>query len=506
LKAMRKEPQRRYASVEQFSDDIRRYLEGLPVIARKDIFSYRAGKFIRRNKVGVTAAAVIVALLILGVAGIARQTVLANRQRARAEKRFNEVRELAKSFMFKFHDAIQNLPGATQARQLVVSESLQYLNSLASEASDDPSLQSELATAYSRLSVIQATSTAGNLGDTQGALESERKALALRQSLVAAAPQDPELRRELSLSYQRMGQLLREVDDTENAVEHFRKALEISESLVESDPTDLLARKSLADVYHGFGQVLASKDSDAALEYYNKAISHREAYLAADPGNWQVRRNLSLVYKNTGAQIHMRRDMDGALTLYLKALAIDEADSAADPNNTEIRLSLSFSYGSIGSALADKGELRGALENYRKALDLRLEVASADAKNAFAHEAAARAYERIAGLLEKTDDSAGALENYRKVLAIHESANNLPKQAQDCANIAAVYSRLAEKKGSGRHDRFLNLHNAIQWYQKSLDLRSRSVGQISEAEARERERITQEIARCEAAIGGRKSK
>src|SRR6266568_1726774 len=45
LKALRKEPQRRYASVEQFSEDIRRHLEGLPVIARKDTVAYRTSKF-----------------------------------------------------------------------------------------------------------------------------------------------------------------------------------------------------------------------------------------------------------------------------------------------------------------------------------------------------------------------------------------------------------------------------------------------------------------------------
>src|SRR2546428_3149205 len=57
LKALRKEPQRRYASVEQFSEDIRRHLEGRPVIARKDTLSYRTSKFIQRNKIGVAAGA-----------------------------------------------------------------------------------------------------------------------------------------------------------------------------------------------------------------------------------------------------------------------------------------------------------------------------------------------------------------------------------------------------------------------------------------------------------------
>ena len=49
LMALRKEPDRRYQSVEQFSEDIRRHLESVPVIARRDTFGYRTAKFIRRN-------------------------------------------------------------------------------------------------------------------------------------------------------------------------------------------------------------------------------------------------------------------------------------------------------------------------------------------------------------------------------------------------------------------------------------------------------------------------
>ena len=59
LKALRKEPERRYASVQEFSEDIRRHLNGSPVIASPDTFGYRATKFIRRNRTGVVAAAIV---------------------------------------------------------------------------------------------------------------------------------------------------------------------------------------------------------------------------------------------------------------------------------------------------------------------------------------------------------------------------------------------------------------------------------------------------------------
>src|SRR5205823_13535187 len=96
LKAMRKEEGRRYRSVEQFSEDIRRYLTGRPIIARPDTMSYRAAKFVQRNKLGVAAAALIFLTLVGGIiattwqARRARvQEQRARAEQARAERRFN---------------------------------------------------------------------------------------------------------------------------------------------------------------------------------------------------------------------------------------------------------------------------------------------------------------------------------------------------------------------------------------------------------------------------------
>jgi serine/threonine protein kinase len=85
LMAMRKEAQRRYASVEQLSEDIRRHLEGLPVIARQDTFKYRATKFVRRNRLGVAAAGIIVLSLLCGMVATVWQARAARQEKARAE-------------------------------------------------------------------------------------------------------------------------------------------------------------------------------------------------------------------------------------------------------------------------------------------------------------------------------------------------------------------------------------------------------------------------------------
>ena len=208
LKALQKDPARRYGTVEQFAQDITRHLGGLPVLARPDTIRYRTTKFITRHKVGVAASALVAVSLVGGVVTTAWQARVAGQQRSRAERRFNDVRRLANSFLFEFHDAIANLPGATKARELVVRRAIEYLDSLSSESANDASLERELAAAYDKVGDVQGLPAFANLGDTPGALQSHQSALALRRSLADANPSDPELQRELASTYSHLSSLL----------------------------------------------------------------------------------------------------------------------------------------------------------------------------------------------------------------------------------------------------------------------------------------------------------
>jgi eukaryotic-like serine/threonine-protein kinase len=154
LKALRKEPTRRYAAVELLAEDIRRHLEGLPVMATPDSASYRVGKFVRRHKAGVAATALIALAVTGGVAATWWEARVAVQERGRAERRFNDVRKLATSFLFEFDEAIRNLPGSTPARSLVVKRALEYLDGLAAEARADRSLQLEISSAYQKVAEV----------------------------------------------------------------------------------------------------------------------------------------------------------------------------------------------------------------------------------------------------------------------------------------------------------------------------------------------------------------
>src|SRR5258708_16529294 len=208
-----KEPQRRYASVEQFAQDVRRHLDHLPVLARKDTAAYRASKFITRHKVGV-AAAVLVTITLLAALGVTlREARIARTNEIRAEKRFNDVRKLANSLMFEVHDSIRDLPGATAARKLIIQRAQEYLDSLAQESKSDRAVLRELASAYSRLASVQGNARDANVGDTPKAVQNYRKASALLETDASLEPTNREARLDWAQANLNLGLCLLQTGD-----------------------------------------------------------------------------------------------------------------------------------------------------------------------------------------------------------------------------------------------------------------------------------------------------
>lgn len=177
LMALRKEPERRYHSVQQFADDIACYLSDLPVRARPDTTWYRTRKYVRRHWAGLLAASIAVTAICVGAGVAVYQARIAKRQ-------FEQIRQLAGRFLFEFHDAIAGTPGTVKARQMIVSTSLDYLTQLGANASRDPSLQWELAVAYSKVAAAQ-HSVGPSLGLPRDAAASLEKAIALARLLDA---------------------------------------------------------------------------------------------------------------------------------------------------------------------------------------------------------------------------------------------------------------------------------------------------------------------------------
>ena len=204
LRALEKDPQRRYSTAEQFSQDIDRYLENRPVLARAHTIRYRASKFAARNKLVLVGASLMTLSLIAGVAATMWQARIAGVERRRADERFAETRQLANSLMFEVHDAITDLPGSTAARALIIQRSLQYLDKISAASPADSALQLESAEGYKRLGDVQGRSGTANLGVAVSSHESYRKAVALLRKPSQDDAIDRKRRRLLGLTLIRM--------------------------------------------------------------------------------------------------------------------------------------------------------------------------------------------------------------------------------------------------------------------------------------------------------------
>ena len=171
---MQKQPERRYATVDAFADDIRHYLAHEPIRAQPDSLRYRAGKFLRRNVIGVSATVAVSLALIVGLAASLWQAHIANQQRALADQRFEDVRGLAHSMIYDLNDQLVKLPGSTNARKTLVNEALTYLQKLGAENDSSLPLRRELAEAWLRVGDVQGSPMMPNHG------RSERRAVQLR--------------------------------------------------------------------------------------------------------------------------------------------------------------------------------------------------------------------------------------------------------------------------------------------------------------------------------------
>jgi non-specific serine/threonine protein kinase/serine/threonine-protein kinase len=453
LMALRKEFNRRYHSVEQFSEDIRRHLAGRPVIARADTIPYRASKFVRRNKVGLAAALLILLTLVGGIITPAWQAHRArvHEQRARAEqaqaeRRFAEVRKLANSLLFDYHDAIKDLPGSTPVRARLVRDASEYLDRLASEARGDRSLQLELASAYERVGDVQGGSMFANLGDTTGAITSYRKALGLREALLRGSPQDFEARRDLALAYGKLGLLVWETGDIDAGLAENRKALALLEPLARERLDDPELRFQLHKRFDNLGMILQERGQVAeALDHYRKALETLQAFPAAEDGSERLRRSFSVTYEHIGTALLQTGELERALEHNRQALAARAALCADFPLNADYRRTLLVSYYNDGEILAKMGRDREALESYRMDLRIAEELSAADPKNSQYRDDRAYALIRIGDMLDKLREFPQALAHYRQSLELRrEDVQGDPANLWKRASLIEAHAKIAK--------------------------------------------------------------
>ena len=462
LMALRKEPARRYGSVEQFAEDIQRHLEGRPVRARKGSWSYRAEKFVRRHKVGMAAAAVVLLAIAGGVGATVREARIAQANARRAQKRFDDVRKLANSILFEVHDSIQHLAGSTPARELIVKRALEYLDSLSQEAGTDMSLRRELAFAYEKVGNVQGAPNRDNLGNFSGALESFRKAVAIREGLVQAAPNDAEFQTELARDYGEIGDIVGAMGDLKQALENYRKGSAILAAIRKPGSKTRVEMQLLDGRY---GDALASSgELDKAVETYQHAVTLTRELAHENPSDRESKRDEAVADIHLGDGYSQMGRLEDALASYRASLEI--LTSLVTEDNAQSRRDVGVAEARLTDVLEKLGKYREALVFRKKDVAEDLVAVRADPANVTARRDACVDYYKLAHLQLLMGDLKNALANEQTAVDLmeKESAAN-PSSATAKNDLQTGYFYLGKiLKNGGR------VRDSLSAYRKALEI------------------------------------
>lgn len=400
---------------------------------------------------------------------------MANYQARRAERRFQQVRKLANTFLFDFHDQIRDLPGSTAAREIMIKTALEYLDSLAQEAEGEPSLQLELALAYEKVGDVQGNPKLPNLGHAAQALESYRRAVSLEERLIADDKLNLNLLRLLSRCYYKTGDLQSVTGDRDQSARSLRQGLSVAQSLYEAESENPENSFLLITGYTYVGDLrYISGDAAGALENYRAGLKVAESLAIKSPGE-QARRALASMLDRIGNALHGRCDLAGALDSLRQAQAIRDELSKSPQAVSSDRYNLRRIYQTIGDVLGSPlsfsfGDTAAALDYYRKSLAIAEELAIADPKDANNRFDLSGSYRKLCSALRDADPSQSAALCEKSIVVMKSLLDSAPenldfrrRQALNHLSISYPLGELGDHAGAMKH-----LRLAMQTQQEIL--------------------------------------
>jgi serine/threonine-protein kinase len=408
LMAMRKEPERRYASAEQFSEDIRRYLEGLPVIAQGERFGYRARKFVGRHTAGVTAAVAVV-LLVTGLIGFYTWRLASERDRVRLEAvKATQVSGFLTG-LFEVSDPSQSKGETVTARELLKKGAAKIESDLMTQPAVQATLMTTMGKVYQSIGLYD-----------QGTSLLE-KALEIRLGLYGDRNAD------VARSMYNLGSMLQAKGDNDRAAPLYARALEIQRASFGDSSTDV------AETLNNLGEISQYKGNlDEAAGLYRESLAINRKLLGEE--HREIATNLS----NLATVMAAQGDLDSAIALNGKALEMRRRLLGEEHPD------LPFSLNNQAVSLQQKGEYDQAEPLFREALTIRIKILGED------HPDVGRNSSNLGFLLIDKGDLPGAEPFLRRSLDILRRA--LPRGHSDISRpllgLGSLHLRTGDPKGA----------------------------------------------------------
>jgi tetratricopeptide (TPR) repeat protein len=379
LKPLAQEAAARYPGAGNFREDLESYRAGLAVRATPPTLGYRLRKFVARHRWAVAATSGAMALLI--AAG-----VYSRLEANRAQRRFEDVRQLARFVMSDLNTGLQRLPGSTTLQKQSVERSLEYLDRLSKEAGGDVALRLDVADGYRRLGDVLGNPFRANLGERARAEAAYRSGLAVLQGL---AP-NPAARHAAAELHLQLGGTHSFGVDSKQGIEEVRRAVAELKDLVAAAPGDVDLRLAAARgfdflgtrVTGGGGSIEAVQHGEAET-HFAAALAQAEAVLARSPNHTGAIRQLAQT-ENSRALLYGSTEPGTALKFHRRAIEwLDKlpAGEAAAIDARRLRVSVLMN---TGWAEGQAGQHAQAIAHISEAGDLLAAWSAADPENTFA--------------------------------------------------------------------------------------------------------------------------
>ncbi len=366
LKALQKDSGLRYSSVEQFADDIDRYLTGLPVTARRATFSYQFTKFVERNRTAVAFASVALIAVLAGSTVAVWQAVVARQERARAESRLTEIRKLTGNLVSGWDKDIPENQITSLVRGRIADISSGYLEGLANETSD-PAILKELAEAYLKLGHEYSW---GNVNEEK-AKASFKRAESIARNLTAADTNDLDAKDLLIRSILKYDEFFGWRDRDESLRSHMER-LRLREEIYAADPNDEKALSALANIVFGCAWVLKLVGrADEALPFYQRSGELYQTLLKIrEPkaSTLDERGKISTLYTVMARAQADTGNLPPSLEHFRRAASIADALYQEDSDNDSIAGQVASTHLDLGLILKRTGDLPASTDAYRSGL------------------------------------------------------------------------------------------------------------------------------------------
>lgn len=417
LKALEKEPARRYASASGFAQDLERYLSHAPVEARPPSAAYRTRKFVRRHRVGVSFAALIT-LMLAGFSSIqAAQATRVRQARDLAEVRRDQAEGLIDYMLSDLREKLEPL-GRLDLLDAVGGRAMVYFAAMPIDEFNVAELASRSQALY-QLGQVRLEQ-----GDVPAADSVLTESLRLARELSDRAPEDTARLFGLSQSEFWAGELARRRGDLDRALSHFENYRDLSRDLHRRDTTNTEWTMEVGYSHTNLGIILlARRDASQAVDEFRSALEIKTMLASKDPTDSRLRFDLSRSHNNLGNALTRAGELSEAKVHFERDVALKRALVVENPTNAVFQSRLAASLGFLATVYEMTGHLDQALELLVEQVALDQELRFNDPTNAriqrnLAHGKVGLArISKLLGNSEAANDAmSGAVQEFRELV------------------------------------------------------------------------------------------